>query len=87
METTQQTNEPLHWVGETLDEEIDGAALAREANFSRSHFQRRFRQLTGETPGDCRRRLLLARLSQSLWHRAEPLPAHAPAGLVVASSQ
>lgn len=66
MEAKQHNNELLHWVGETLNEEADGAALARGANFSRSHFQRRFRQLTGEAPGDCRRRLLLERAAHQL---------------------
>lgn len=73
METAQQTNEPLHWVGQTLDEETDGDALAREANFSRSHFQRRFRQLTGETPSDCRRRLLLERAAHQLSRTARSI--------------
>jgi hypothetical protein len=39
METAQHTDEPLHSVGETLDEATDGDTLAIEANFSRSHFQ------------------------------------------------
>jgi hypothetical protein len=48
-------------VGADLDHPADGDSLARDANYSRFHFQRMFRQMTGETPGDCRRRLLLER--------------------------
>lgn len=66
METAQQPTKPLHWLGETLDEATDGDALANAANFSRSHFQRRFRQLTGEMPSDCRRWLLLERAAHQL---------------------
>jgi len=55
-------------VGKTLDEPIDGAALAEIANYSRFHFQRLFREQCGETPGDCRRRLLLERAGYQLRH-------------------
>jgi AraC family transcriptional regulator len=46
-------------VGRCLDESADGNALARAAHYSRFHFQRMFRQTTGETPSNCRRRLRL----------------------------
>lgn len=52
----------------TLDTPVDGAILAEQANYSRFHFQRLFREQTGETPGDCRRRLLLERAGYQLRH-------------------
>lgn len=55
-------------VNNTLDDATDGAALADAANYSRFYFQRLFRQRTGETPGDCRRRLLLERAAYQLRH-------------------
>ncbi|MEZ4661833.1 MAG: helix-turn-helix transcriptional regulator [Caldilineaceae bacterium] len=65
-------NQPLdtltELVNHTLDEPVDGAALAEAANYSRFYFQRLFRQRTGETPGDCRRRLLLERAAYQLRH-------------------
>ncbi len=51
-----------------LDRQLDGAALAEEAKYSRFHFQRLFRERTGETPGDCRRRILLERAAYQLCH-------------------
>jgi AraC-like DNA-binding protein len=48
-------------VGADLDHPADGDSLARDANYSRFHFQRLFHRMTGETPGDCRRRLVLER--------------------------
>jgi AraC family transcriptional regulator len=64
-------DKPLRWVGQSLENEADGEALARDANFSRSHFQRRFRQLTGETPSACRRRLLFERAAHQLSRTAK----------------
>lgn len=49
-----------------LDGALDGATLAGNANYSRFHFQRLFREQTGETPGDCRRRLRLERAAHQL---------------------
>lgn len=60
-------------IGGNLDEAIDGAALADAANYSRFYFQRMFRERTGETPGDCRRRLLLERAGYQLRHTAQPI--------------
>lgn len=54
-----------------LDAPVDGSMLAEQANYSRFHFQRLFREQTGETPGDCRRRLLLERAGYQL--RQTPL--------------
>lgn len=62
-----------HLVGHNLDEPTDGAALAEAANYSRFHFQRLFRERTGETPSDCRRRLLLERAAYYLRHSAQPV--------------
>ena len=62
-----------HLVGHNLDEPTDGAALAEAANYSRFHFQRLFRERTGETPGDCRRRLRLERAAYYLRHSAQPV--------------
>jgi AraC family transcriptional regulator len=53
-------------VGTRLDESADGTALARAANYSRFHFQRIFRETTGETPSNCRRRLRLERAAYHL---------------------
>lgn len=55
-------------VTNNLDAPVDGATLAEQANYSRFHFQRLFREQTGETPGDCRRRLLLERAGYQLRH-------------------
>lgn len=53
-------------VGGHLDETADGNALARDAHYSRFHFQRMFRETTGETPGSCQRRLRLERAAYHL---------------------
>lgn len=60
------TTDPLTVVGADLDEALDGTALAANAQYSRFHFQRLFREQTGETPGDCRRRLRLERAAYQL---------------------
>ena len=62
-----------HLVGHNLDEPTDGTALAEAANYSRFHFQRLFRERTGETPGDCRRRLRLERAAYYLRHSSQPV--------------
>lgn len=71
--STQPVDPLTHLVGSNLDEPTDGAALAEAANYSRFHFQRLFRERTGETPGDCRRRLLLERAAYQLRHTAQPI--------------
>ncbi len=60
-------------VGGDLDALTDGAALADAANYSRFYFHRLFRERTGETPGDCRRRLLLERAAYRLRHTTRPV--------------
>lgn len=73
-ETSTHPVDPLtHLVGGNLDEPTDGAALAEAANYSRFYFQRLFRERTGETPGDCRRRLLLERAAYQLRHTKRPI--------------
>jgi len=71
------SNQPLdpltQLIGGNLDEPTDGAALAEAANYSRFYFQRMFRERTGETPGDCRRRLLLERAAYQLRQTAQPV--------------
>ncbi len=62
-------------VGGNLDAPADGAALADAANYSRFYFQRMFRERTGETPGDCRRRVLLERAAYRLRHTTQPVTA------------
>ncbi len=47
--------------------------MAEKANYSRFYFQRLFREQTGETPGDCRRRLLLERAGYQLCHSQLPV--------------
>lgn len=68
METKDRVNtdELTNLVGTNLDELTDGDALARDAHYSRFHFQRMFRGLTGEAPGSCRRRLRLERAAYQL---------------------
>ena len=62
-------NEALrHLIGNNLDNMVDGNALASAAHYSRYHFQRMFREMTGETPSSCRRRLLLERAAYQLLH-------------------
>lgn len=53
-------------VSANLDVPLSGDALADGAHYSRFYFQRLFRERTGETPGDCRRRLLLERAGYQL---------------------
>ena len=60
------TDELTNLVGRRLNESTDGNALARDAHYSRFHFQRLFRQETGETPSNCRRRLRLERAAYHL---------------------
>src|SRR5947209_2869121 len=50
----------------TLDDAVDGLALASRACMSRFHFQRVFRKAVGETPAALRRRLLLERAAYIL---------------------
>jgi AraC family transcriptional regulator len=67
METKDHsTDELTDLVGRRLDESADGNALARAAHYSRFHFQRMFREMTGETPSNCRRRLRLERAAYHL---------------------
>jgi len=68
METKKRSHsdELTDLVGRRLDESTDGNALARDAHYSRFHFQRVFRQTTGETPSNCRRRLRLERAAHQL---------------------
>ena len=60
-------------IGGNLDTPIDGTALADAVNYSRFYFHRLFRERTGETPGDCRRRLLLERAAYRLRHTTRPV--------------
>ena len=73
MEPPQPEDNLVHLMNQALDGSVNGDALAREANYSRSYFQRMFRQLTGEAPGDCRRRLLLERAAHQLCRTARPV--------------
>lgn len=60
-------------VEKTLDDVVDGEGMARAANYSRFHFQRTFRQATGETPGHCQRRLRLERAGHQLLNTSRPI--------------
>jgi len=64
--STIQSDTLTNLIGNNLDDTADGNALARAAHYSRYHFQRMFRQTTGETPSSCRRRLLLERAAYQL---------------------
>jgi AraC-like DNA-binding protein len=50
----------------SLDEPVDGAALARRTHFSRDHLDRLLAAATGESPVGLRRRLLLERAAWQL---------------------
>ena len=50
MKNRSHTDKLTDLVGRRMDESRDGNALARAAYYSRFHFQRMFRQMTGETP-------------------------------------
>ncbi|MCB0064745.1 MAG: helix-turn-helix transcriptional regulator [Caldilineaceae bacterium] len=73
MTKTTTADLPATTVATNLNVPIDGASLAEQANYSRFHFQRLFREQTGETPGDCRRRLLLERAGYQLRHTSLPV--------------
>lgn len=70
-----QIDRLLQVIAITLDEEIDGKALAEKAYFSRFHFQRLFRRVLGETPGAFRRRLLLERAAHTIQETAQEISA------------
>ncbi len=77
--TNQAQDEPIspvssrliNAVGTNLDDPLRGDALADNAHYSRFYFQRLFRERTGETPGDCRRRLRLERAAYQLRHTVQ----------------
>ena len=50
----------------SLDDPVDGAALAERAHFSRDHLDRLLAAATGESPVALRRRLLLERAAWEL---------------------
>lgn len=60
-------------VNHSLDAPTDGAALAADASYSQFHFIRLFREQTGETPSECRRRLLLERAAHQTIHTSRPI--------------
>ena len=69
MKNSSLIDEMADLLGTNLDESADGDALARNAHYSRFHFQRMFRQVTGETPSSCQRRLRLERAAYQLLQR------------------
>lgn len=66
MKNDSKTDELTDLLGANLDGSADGDALAKDAHYSRFHFQRKFRQITGESPGSCQRRLRLERAAYHL---------------------
>ena len=66
MKNSSLMDEMTDLLGIDLDESANGDALAREAHYSRFHFQRIFVQVTGETPGSCQRRVRLERAAHQL---------------------
>lgn len=66
MKNSSLIDEMADLLGTNLNESATGQALARDAHYSRFHFQRMFRQVTGETPGSCQRRLRLERAAYLL---------------------
>jgi len=65
----------LDLVLSSLDDDVDGAALAERAHFSRDHLDRLLAAATGESPVTLRRRLLLERAAWQM--RAGVAPAEA----------
>jgi AraC family transcriptional regulator len=63
----------LVYIQEHLDEDLDLERLASVAAFSRFHFHRIFRGLTGETLKEHVRRLRLERAAQNLKRLEEPI--------------
>lgn len=66
MKDSSLIDEMADLLGTNLDASANGDALARNAHYSRFHFQRMFRQVTGETPSSCQRRLRLERAAYHL---------------------
>src|SRR4051812_50099510 len=78
---TDRLRELIDLVLGSLDEGVDGAALAARAHFSRDHLDRLLAAATGETPVALRRRLLLERAAWQLrTGAAGPTEAAAAAG-------
>ncbi len=73
MTREDKTEALVDLVNERLDDKASGDALARDANYSRFHFIRVFQEQTGETPSECRRRLLLERAAHQLLHTRRPI--------------
>ena len=74
--TNTQLDQLTDLVGTNLDDVLDGTSLAEAASYSRYYFQRRFRQLTGEGPSACRRRILLERAGYQLLNSPHPVTQH-----------
>lgn len=70
----------LDLVLSSLDDDVDGAALAQRAHFSRDHLDRLLAAATGESPVALRRRLLLERAAWQLRAGVPPAEAAALAG-------
>ena len=64
----------------SLDDPVDGAALAERAHFSRDHLDRLLAAATGESPVALRRRLLLERAAWQLRAGVPPAEAAEVAG-------
>jgi len=72
-QSTERADDFVGLIGTSLDAAADGSSLARDANYSRFYFQRLFREATGETPSDLRRRLRLERAAYRLRHTRQPV--------------
>jgi AraC family transcriptional regulator len=59
--------------GQRLDQHVNGVDMATRSAYSRGHFQRLFRTTVGETPSECRRRVLLERAAYVLRNGALPV--------------
>jgi len=70
----------LDLVLSSLDDDVDGAALAARAHFSRDHLDRLLAAATGESPVALRRRLLLERAAWQLRAGVPPVEAGELAG-------
>ena len=64
--STDRLRRFIDQVLESIDDPVDGEALARRVHLSRSHFNRLFAAALWETPAAFRRRLLLERAADTV---------------------
>lgn len=80
MPTEQEILQLLRDIRSRLDEDVSLDALAARAGWSRFHFHREFRAVTGETPKQYTLRLRVERAANRLLTSTEPIMTVAAAG-------